>query len=233
MIDEVCKLSGWAWCHEHAEQLGGHFCLVTSGVIQCQKVPFESAICGLEARRISDCAIDTLKVSKAWWTKGGHHCLVTGGHTKPKSVRRWLMKQIAMEMAKWMKKSLFQMWFFIHNGKVARKKTYLHDSLTVTKVMSSRGEIWLKPPIINVQTHFEVLLSFSQIHGTWPGFCKSFFGVPIVCVSSVYCLQEFLRIMKKTNLFWAVWAGKNPLGHAQKLQFKGGTLALSSEMQVY
>ena len=39
--------------------------------------------------------------------------------------------------------------------------------------------------------------------------------------------------MKKTNLFWAVWAGKNPLGHAQKLQFKGGTLALSSEMQVY
>ena len=26
---------------------------------------------------------------------------------------------------------------------------------------------------------------------------------------------------------------ENPLGHAQKLQFKGGALALSSEMQVY
>ena len=55
---------------------------------------------------------------------------------------------------------------FYSQRKGCTEKTYLHDSLTVTKVMSSGGEIWLKPPIINVQTHFEVLLSFSQIHGT-------------------------------------------------------------------
>ena len=56
--------------------------------------------------------------------------------------------------------------FFWHKGKVGREKTYLHDALTVIKVKSSGGAIWLKPPIINVRTRLEGLLPFSQIHGT-------------------------------------------------------------------